>query len=258
MVAPTPVSALLHAVAVVKAGVFGIARVVGFVFGPELTWDIGAVPIASILAGATILLSSLLAFRQDNLKLRLAYSTIGHLSYIVLGIILLTPGAWTGGIFHIVTHGAMKITLFFVAGAIYVKTHVEKVSEVDGLGRQMPITLGAFTLASLGLAGLPPVSGFLSKWYLAQGTVERGELAFLFLLLLSGLLNAAYLFPIAIRAFLHSSDRFSRFDEVRSLLLVPVVLASALALLLGLAPNTLLDFFTLVSKTATSVMGGGG
>ncbi|MFH1141836.1 MAG: proton-conducting transporter membrane subunit [Chloroflexota bacterium] len=258
MVAPTPVSALLHAVAVVKAGVFGIARVVGFVFGPETIQDIGAVPIASALAAATILFSSLLALRQDNLKARLAYSTVGHLSYIVLGIVLLTPSAWTGGIFHIVTHGAMKITLFFAVGAIYVKTHVEKVSELNGLGRQMPITLGAFALASLGLAGLPPVAGFLSKWYLAQGTVEAGTMVFLFLLLLSGLLNAAYLFPIAIRAFLLPSERFRRFDEAHLLMLVPVALAGALALMLGLAPNALFHFFTLISSTVEGVMGGGG
>ena len=258
MVAPTPVSALLHAVAVVKAGVFGIARVVGFVFGPELARDIGAVPIVSVLAAATILLSSLLALRQDNLKLRLAYSTVGHLSYIVLGVLLLSPSAWSGGLFHIVTHGTMKITLFFVAGAIYVKAHVEKVSELNGLGRQMPITLGVFALASLGLAGLPPVAGFLSKWYLAQGTVETGEMVFLSLLLLSGLLNAAYLFPIAIRAFLLPSERFRRFDEAPWLILAPVVLAGALALLLGLAPNALFHFFTLVSRTVAGVMGAGG
>ncbi|MDP2951888.1 MAG: proton-conducting transporter membrane subunit, partial [Chloroflexota bacterium] len=258
MVAPTPVSALLHAVAVVKAGVFGIARVVGFVFGPELVRDIGAVPVASVLAGGTILISSLLALRQDNLKLRLAYSTVGHLSYIVLGIVLLSPSAWTGGLFHIVTHGAMKITLFFVAGAIYVKARVERVSELDGLGRQMPITMGAFALASLGLAGLPPVAGFLSKWYLAQGTVEGGDLVFLSILLLSGLLNAAYLFPITIRAFFHSSERFRRFDEARLLLLVPVMLGGALALLLGFAPNALFHFFTLISRTTASVIGGGG
>ncbi|MBI2918869.1 MAG: monovalent cation/H+ antiporter subunit D family protein [Chloroflexi bacterium] len=258
MVAPTPVSALLHAVAVVKAGVFGIARVVGFVFGPDLVGDIGAVPLASLLVGATILISSLLALRQDNLKLRLAYSTIGHLSYIVMGVVLLAPSAWTGGLFHIVTHGAMKITLFFVAGAIYVKAHVERVSELDGLGRQMPLTLAAFALASLGLAGLPPIAGFLSKWYLAQGTVESGEMVFLALLLLSGLLNAAYLFPIPIRAFLLTSERFRRFDEAHVLMLAPILLAGALSLLLGLAPNALFHFFTLISRTAASVMGGGG
>ncbi|MBM3947611.1 MAG: monovalent cation/H+ antiporter subunit D family protein, partial [SAR202 cluster bacterium] len=250
MIAPTPVSALLHAVAVVKAGVFGIARVVGFVFGPELTQEIGAVPLVAALAGATILVSSLLALRQDNLKLRLAYSTIGHLSYIVLGIVLLTPSAWTGGLFHIVTHGAMKITLFFVAGAIYAKAHVEKVSELNGLGRQMPITLGAFAIGSLGLAGLPPVAGFLSKWYLAQGTIEGGQLAFLSILLLSGLLNAAYLFPVAIRAFLLPSERYRRFDEAHLLMVAPLVLAGALALLLGLAPNALFNFFTLIARTA--------
>ncbi|MDP3063765.1 MAG: proton-conducting transporter membrane subunit [Chloroflexota bacterium] len=258
MVAPTPVSALLHAVAVVKAGVFGVVRVVGFVFGPELTQEIGGASVAAGLAGATILLSSLLALRQDNLKLRLAYSTVGHLSYIMLGTVLLASSAWTGGVFHIVAHGAMKITLFFVAGAIYVKVHLERISDMDGLGKQMPITMGAFALASLGLAGIPPVVGFLSKWYLVQGTVEAGRLVFLAILLLSGILNAAYLFPVTVRAFFRSSGRFVRFDEASPFMLAPIVMAGALALLLGLAPNAVFHFFTLASRTMVSVLSGGG
>ena len=157
MIAPTPVSALLHAVAVVKAGVFGFARVIGFVFGVRLVEEIGATSFLAVLAGATILVASLLAMAQDNLKLRLAYSTVGHLSYIILGTVLLSPSAWIGGLYHIVAHAAMKITLFFCAGAIYSKTHREHVSELDGVGKQMPVTMGAFALASLGLAGVPPM-----------------------------------------------------------------------------------------------------
>src|SRR3972149_502986 len=171
MIAPTPVSALLHAVAVVKAGVFGFVRVVGFVFGPVLFHDIGAGNVLAAMAGITIILSSLLAMRQDNLKRRLAYSTVGHLSYILLGIALLSPSAWLGGLLHIVNHAAMKITLFFCAGAIYAKTHFEKVSELDGIGRRMPITMGAFALASIGLVGMPPINGFISKWFLGEGMV---------------------------------------------------------------------------------------
>ena len=258
MIAPTPVSALLHAVAVVKAGVFGFARIIGFVFGPALVSQIGAAQLLAGLAGVTILLASLLAMAQDNLKLRLAYSTVGHLSYIILGMALLSPGAWLGGLFHITAHAAMKITLFFCAGAIYVKTHRENVSELDGIGTQMPITMGAFALASFGLVGIPPLGGFISKWYLAQGTVETGHILFLALLLLSGLLNAAYFFPIVHRAFFRVSDRFQHFDEASPLMVIPLVLTAALSLLLGLFPNGVFHFYRLAFEVALSVMNGGG
>ncbi|MCS7206754.1 MAG: monovalent cation/H+ antiporter subunit D family protein [Dehalococcoidia bacterium] len=258
MVAPTPVSALLHAVAVVKAGVFGIARTVGFVFGPPVVEAVGAVPVASALAGATLVTASVLALRQDSIKLRLAYSTVGHLSYAVLGLVLLVPSGWTGGLFHMVSHAAMKITLFFVAGAIYVKTHVERVSDLDGLGRQMPWTLGAFAVASVGLAGLPPVAGFVSKWFLALGTLDSGYAVYLALLMVSGLLNAAYLFPIPVRGFLRPAGHSARRDEANPLLLVPVLLACALSVILGLAPNIPFPLFTLVERATTAVLNGGG
>jgi multicomponent Na+:H+ antiporter subunit D len=258
MVAPTPVSALLHAVAVVKAGVFGFARVVGFVIGPSLLQEIGASSLLAGFAVATILLASLLAFYQDNLKLRLAYSTIGHLSYVILGIALLSPSAWTGGLLHIVNHAAMKITLFFCAGAIYVKTHCEKVSELNGIGRQMPVTMGAFALASLGLAGVPPIGGFISKWYLIQGMLEMRQVVFVATLLLSGLLNAGYLVPIVIRAFFMPSGRFTKFDEAASWMVIPLVLTAVLSLLLGLFPDQIFDFYQLASNVAASVIGGGG
>jgi len=255
MIAPTPVSALLHAVAVVKAGVFGFARVVGFVFGQDLAAEVGGTPVALGLAGATILLSSLLALHQDNLKLRLAYSTVGHLSYIVLGTALLSPSAWVGALYHIVAHGALKITMFFVAGAIYVHTHRENVSELDGIGRQMPLTMGAFALVSVGLVGLPPLGGFVSKWYLGLGSVEAGEGLLLGVLLLSGLLNAAYLFPIVIRAFLAPSPDGHRYGEAPPLLVGPILGAGALALVLGLFPN---PFFSLASRSGDVLLGGGG
>jgi multicomponent Na+:H+ antiporter subunit D len=258
MVAPTPVSALLHAVAVVKAGVFGLARAVGFIIGPELLQDMGASGILAGFAAVTILLASLLAFYQDNLKLRLAYSTIGHLSYVILGIALLSPSAWTGALLHIVNHAVMKITLFFCAGAIYVKTRCEKVSELNGIGRQMPVTMGAFALASLGLAGVPPIGGFISKWYLIQGTLEMRQAVFMATLLLSGLLNAGYLVPIVVRAFFMPSDRFSRFGEASAWMLVPLVLAAVLSLLLGLFPDRIPDFYQLASHVAEAVIRGGG
>lgn len=258
MAAPTPVSALLHAVAVVKAGVFGFVRVVGFVIGPELLQKIGALSLLSGFAAVTIVLASLLAFRQDNLKLRLAYSTIGNLSYIILGITLLSPAAWSGGLLHIVYHAVMKITLFFCAGAIYVKTHREKVSELNGIGRQMPITMGAFALASMGLAGIPPIGGFISKWYLVQGTLETGQVVFAAILLLSGLLNAGYLLPIVYRAFFVHSDNFSKFDEASFWMVIPLVLTAMLSLFLGLFPDQLFHFYYLVTEVASSVLSGGG
>lgn len=258
MIAPTPVSALLHAVAVVKVGVFGFARVIGFVFGPALLQEIGAAGLLTAICVATILLASLLALRQDNLKARLAYSTVGHLSYIVLGMTLLTPTGWIGGLFHIVSHAVTKITLFFCAGAIYVKTHRENVSELNGIGKQMPLTLGAFALASMGLAGVPPISGFISKWYLGLGALQAGEPILLAVLLLSGLLNAAYLLPIVVRAFLGSSKQFQRFDEVSLWMLLPLLSTAALSLALGLFPDGALHFYSLASEVAASVIGGGG
>jgi multicomponent Na+:H+ antiporter subunit D len=257
MIAPTPVSALLHAVAVVKAGVFGFARVVGFVFGPELTAEIGAATLVAIVAGITIVAASLLALAQDNLKRRLAYSTVGHLAYIILGTVLAAPAGWLGGVFHITTHAAMKITLFFCAGAIYAKTHRENISELDGIGRQMPLTMGAFAVGALGLAGLPPVGGFVSKWFLAQGTIETGQPVWLGVLLLSGLLNAGYFFPIVIRAFFKSSDHFTRLDEAPRLMLIPLLCTAALALLLGMCPNAIFSFYSLASAAAASVIQGG-
>jgi len=256
MIAPTPVSALLHAVAVVKAGVFGFARVMGFVFGPQLAGEIGATTLTAVIAGATIVIASLLATAQDNLKRRLAYSTVGHLSYIILGTVLLAPAGWLGGLFHVTTHAAMKITLFFCAGAIYVKTGRENVSELDGIGRQMPMTMAAFTIGALGLAGLPPVGGFLSKWFLAQGTVETGQPILLAVLLLSGLLNAGYLFPIVIRAFFKSSKDFTRFDEAAPLMVIPLLFTAAFSLLLGIYPDGIFHFYSLSSQAVASVLKG--
>ena len=256
MIAPTPVSALLHAVAVVKAGVFGFVRVMGFVFGPALATDIGATTLTTVAASTTIVIASLLAMAQDNLKRRLAYSTVGHLSYIILGTVLSSPGGLLGGLFHVTTHAAMKITLFFCAGAIYVKTGRENVSELDGVGRQMPITMAAFTIGALGLAGLPPVGGFLSKWFLAQGTVETGQPILLAVLLLSGLLNAGYLFPIVIRAFFKSSKDFTNFDEAPPLMVIPLLFTAAFSLLLGIYPDGIFHFYSLSSEAVMNVLKG--
>jgi len=256
MIAPTPVSALLHAVAVVKAGVFGFVRVIGFVFGPDLFHDIGAGNVLAVMAGITIVLSSLLAMYQDNLKRRLAYSTVGHLSYIVLGIALLSPVAWVGGLMHIVNHAVMKITLFFCAGAIYVKTRCENISDLDGIGKQMPITMAAFTLAAIGLAAIPPINGFISKWLLGQGALDSEQWIYLVVLLLSGLLNAGYFFTIIRRAFFMQSDKRTRFAEASPLLLVPLVCTALLALILGLVPDAILHLYSLASDVASSLFNG--
>jgi len=258
MVAPTPVSALLHAVAVVKAGVFGFARAIGFIIGPEMLHESGAASFLAAIAAFTILAASLIALRQDNLKARLAYSTVSHLSYIVLGVTMLSPSAWIGGLLHIVNHAMMKITLFFCAGAIYVKTHCENVSELNGIGKQMPITMAAFAVASIGLAGIPPVNGFISKWYLVQGSYDIGGIAFVVTFLLSGLLNAGYLLSIVVRAFFAPSDRFTKFGEASPLLVVPLTITAVLSVLMGLFPDRAPYFFQLVSSVAQNVLGGGG
>ncbi|MBM3182503.1 MAG: monovalent cation/H+ antiporter subunit D family protein [Chloroflexi bacterium] len=258
MIAPTPVSALLHAVAVVKAGVFGFVRVIGFVFGPTLFHEIGAGSVLAIMASITIVVSSLLAMYQHNLKRRLAYSTVVHLGYILLGIALLSPGAWVGGLVHIANHAAMKITLFFCAGAIYVKTHCENIDDLDGIGKQMPITMGAFALVSIGLVGMPPVNGFISKWFLGQGTLAVEQGIYLVILLLSGLLNAGYLFPIVWRAFFVQSRKHVKFAEASALLLAPLVLTALGSLFLGLVPNGIFHFYSLASNVATSVLAGVG
>jgi NADH-quinone oxidoreductase subunit L/multicomponent Na+:H+ antiporter subunit D len=206
MVAPTPVSGLLHAVAVVKSGVFGIARVTLDVFGPETVQDLGVgLPLAAV-AVVTLTVASLIALRKDNLKRRLAYSTISQLSYIVLGLGVLSGEAIVGGLLHIPAHAFMKLTLFFCAGAIHVETHTDEISEMAGIGKRMPLTMAAFAVASAGMAGIPLVAGFVSKWYLLIGSVSAGQVVFAGALVLSGLLNIAYFWPVVYQAFFETPD----------------------------------------------------
>ncbi len=201
MVAPTPVSGLLHAVAVVKAGAFGVARTVIDVFGPETVAAIGMGAPLAILAGSTIIIASLFALRQDNLKARLAYSTIAQLSYIVLGLALLSPMALTGALLHIPAHAFAKLTLFLCAGALYVQLGVKYISEMPGIARRMPVTMTAFALASLSMAGIPILAGFVSKWHILLGGIESGNLLVIGVLVSSGVLNVAYFWPIIYTAF---------------------------------------------------------
>ena len=258
MVAPTPVSALLHAVAVVKAGVFGCLRIILYVFGPELLHSLDLWIMLAYFAAFTVIVSGLYALAQDNLKRRLAFSTINNLAIIVMGAALLTPSGITGSIFHMGSHGFMKITLFFVAGAIYVKTHKENISELDGLGRQMPLTFGAFAIAAMGVAGTPPMCGFISKWYLAMGSLEAKEVVFLFVLLISALLDVAYFFPIIYNAFFKSpkEDVNPHFDEAPVRMVAPLVITAIISLILGIFPNAFFNFFNLASTAAEKILGG--
>ncbi len=201
MVAPTPVSSFLHGVAVVKAGVFSVLRIIFDIFGSDLLVQADIGWIVTTVASVTLLTASLVALTQDSLKRRLAYSTIGQLSYMVLGAGMISAVGMAGGIMHIAMHAFGKITLFFCAGAIYVASHKKYISQMDGLGRQMPITFFAFLIGSLSIIGLPPLGGFISKWNLVIGAVEGGQLVLLVVLLVSSLLNAAYFLPIVYRAF---------------------------------------------------------
>ncbi|MFZ5775919.1 MAG: monovalent cation/H+ antiporter subunit D family protein [Thermodesulfobacteriota bacterium] len=206
MVAPTPVSALLHAVAVVKVGVFSLMRVLSGVFGFELLRGSGLNTLICGISGVTLVTASLFALFQDNLKRRLAFSTIGQLAYIVFGIGLATPMGIKGGLLHIAMHASAKITLFFCAGAIFVATGKRKVSELSGIGRRMPITMTAFSVATLSLIGLPPGGGALSKQLIVEGGLGAGLSWAEWLFTLSALLNAAYFLPIVYVAFFRADQ----------------------------------------------------
>lgn len=250
MVAPTPVSALLHAVAVVKAGVFVVIRLVLYVFGVDLLAEIGLGAALAWFASFTIIMASVIALKQDNLKLRLAYSTISQLSYIVLGVALLSPSGVTGSVIHIVIHAFSKITLFFVAGAIYVAAHKTNISELDGIGRRMPFTMGAFALGSVSMIGMPPLAGFVSKWYLAMGSVEAGMLPILAVLASSTVLNACYFMPIVYRAFFRQGEG-QGMKEAPALMLVPLVLTAIGAVYLFFSPGNFLELARMVAEQAT-------
>jgi multicomponent Na+:H+ antiporter subunit D len=201
MVAPTPVSALLHAVAVVKAGVFCIVKIIVYVFGMDLFSAADTTDWLVYAAGITVLAASIIALRQDNLKRRLAYSTVSQLSYVIMAAALATPLAMTGAILHIAAHALGKITLFFAAGAIYTAAHKTRVSELNGIGRRMPITMIAFAIGACGMIGLPPTAGFIGKWYLLAGALAAEDVFVLVVIFASTLLNAAYFAPLIYNAF---------------------------------------------------------
>ena len=257
MVAPTPVSALLHAVAVVKAGVFCCIRVMHYIFGPKLLLDLNLWLIFAYIVSFTIIAANMIAIAQDNLKRRLAFSTINSLSVILLGSALLTPDAIRGSILFLAFHGFMKITLFLCAGAIYVKTHKQNISDLDGIGKQMPITMAAFTIGALGLIGIPPVCGFLSKWYLCLGAVDSKQLIFLFIFLTSALLDAIYFLPIIYNAFFKKSDGEKlRFNEAPALVVVPLGFTAIMSVILCIFPNFLLKFLNIANIAVQNILRG--
>lgn len=241
MVAPAPVSALLHAVAVVKAGAFGIVRIIHGVYGVEFSLALGLLPPLALLAVFTSIYGSLQALRQEDLKRRLAFSTVSQVSYIILGIALGGPVAAIGGLVHLVHQGLMKITLFFCAGNLAETLQIHKISDMAGVGRRMPWTMSAFTLSALGMIGLPPLVGFVSKWYLGFGALESGQDWIVVFLVVSTLLNAGYFLPLIYRAWFMEPQgrRGDNWPEKAGLetdwtLLFPPLITAALVLLLGL------------------------
>ncbi len=250
MVAPTPVSALLHAVAVVKAGVFTLLKVTIYIFGSDFILSNDVTGGLIWVAAATILLASMIAMTKDNLKARLAYSTVSQLSYIALGAMLASKAGLIGASMHIAMHAFAKITLFFAAGAIYVASHKKLVSELNGLGRAMPITFVAFFIGTLSIIGLPPFGGMWSKWYLGLGTVETTQLLLLAVLMISSLLNIIYLLPIPIRAFFSkpkSGEHYREIAEAPKPILLAMIITSTACVVLFFYPD---PFYQLASLAA--------
>ena len=245
MVAPTPVSALLHAVAVVKVGVFSTVRVMLYVFGVDCMDRLHLGLPTAYFVSITIVVGSIIALSKDNLKARLAYSTVSQLSYIILGVALLKPAGIEGGLIHIANHAFSKITLFFCAGAIYVATHKKNISEMAGLGRVMPFTFGAFALASLSMIGAPPVAGFVTKWYLLNGALDAGSIGIIIVLLVSTLLNAAYFAPVVYQGFFGKPSELDLehgYREAHPLMVIPLTVTAVISVVIGLCPGFFLSF----------------
>jgi formate hydrogenlyase subunit 3/multisubunit Na+/H+ antiporter MnhD subunit len=254
MVAPAPVSALLHAVAVVKAGAFGIARVVYDLYGIEFAQQLGVLGPLAALAGFTIVYGSARALAQRELKPRLAWSTVSQVSYIVLGIATFGPVSTIGGIAHLVHQGLMKITLFFCAGNLAEKLGIHRIDQMDGCARRMPWTMGAFTLAALGMIGVPPMAGFVSKWYLATGALSSGDDWVIGVIVASTVLNAAYFLPVLHAAWFGTPRDGADVSvgEAPAMLLAPPLVTVTLAVLAGLLAAT--DFSPLAAAKVIAVL----
>lgn len=254
-VAPAPASAVLSGL-VVKMGVLGIIRVIFYVVGPDVlrgTWVQTAWLVLTLI---TVFMGSMLAYREKVMKKRLAYSTVSQISYILFGLALLDPEAMTGSLLHVVFHACIKSCLFLSAGAVIYKTGKIRVDELTGIGKEMPVTVWCYTFASLALVGIPPASGFISKWYLAGGSLESGIPVFSWLgpviLLVSALLTAGYLLPVTVRGFLPGADydyEGLEKKEPAGVMVVPLIILAGLSVLLGVFPNPLTQYLTGIIQT---------
>jgi len=258
MVAPTPVSAFLHAVAVVTAGVFGVVRVAGWVYGTDLMSVLGLGTILAIIASFTIITASLFALAEDNLKRRLAYSTVSQLSYILLGVSMLSTAGMTGAMLHIPFHAFLKISLFFGAGAIIVGSGREAISEMRGIGQKMPVTAVMFAAAAAGICGLPPFCGLISKVYLSLGAVQAGELILLGVIIVSSVLNVAYFFPIIYTMLIARPSDEQPLDDIREpplFMLIPMILTVIASVAFFFFPA--IPFLDLSGIALAEISGGG-
>ncbi|MGD0843924.1 MAG: monovalent cation/H+ antiporter subunit D family protein [Geobacteraceae bacterium] len=255
MVAPTPVSALLHAVVVVKAGVFSICRIMLSLFGVALLQGSGLGLFTAYFVSFTIIIASVIALTKTNLKARLAYSTVSQLSYVILGVAMLTPRGISGGLMHIANHAFAKITLFFCAGAIAAASGKKDIRELGGIGWRMPFTMVAFGLASLSMIGVPPASGFVSKWYLALGSMDIHNDIILAVLVVSSLLNAGYFVPIVLTSFFGDPPQgetgTGSLEGVSwvPFMVVPLFVTALISVVIGIYP----DFFLSITR----LVGGG-
>lgn len=252
MIAPTPVSALLHAVAVVKAGVFTVLKVIVYIFGIDfLKSQIDYTIWFLYLTSFTLIASSIIALLQDNLKKRLAYSTISQLAYITMAASLFNPLAIMGGMIHIAAHAFGKITLFFAAGSIYTATHKTEISQLNGLGHKMPITFACFAIGAISMIGLPPAAGFISKWYLIQGAWSVHSIVAMSAIIISTLLNAAYLIPIVYKGFfVKATTDISNYKEAPWPIVLGLTLTASLTILMFIFPAWAINLARLLTGVA--------
>ena len=246
MVAPTPVSALLHAVAVVKVGVFSIIKVLVYIFGLDILLGLFTVDLMIYICGFTIITTSVIALKQDNLKKLLAYSTISQLSYVIIAILILTPSAIIAASMHLVAHAVSKITLFFAAGAIYSSTGYTKISEMDGIGKKLKVVSIAFALGAMSLVGIPLLVGFTSKWYIVQSSVEVGQWFILLIITTSTLLNIGYFTPIIYKFFFKNELKEVSFKTLPRDISLSIIICCALMVILFLQPNLVMEVISYV------------
>ncbi len=250
MIAPTPVSALLHAVAVVKSGIFALTRITYYIYGSEVVKAVHADQILIPFAILSIVMGSLIAMSQYHLKRRLAYSTIAQLGYITLGILMLNPYALLGALLHMINHAVIKINLFFGVGAITYMTEKKYVRQIGGLGKKMPMTFICFSIAAISLIGIPPTNGFVSKWFLGLGALKSGNIGYAMILLFGALLTASYLLPIIVMAFFTNSKDKVTVDDVQldppKMMMIPIFILTGMTVLLGLYPNPVIEFIQVI------------